>query len=456
MARNPSHLAPSLREVRRAPFAPPEPPALGEAEAALRADVMADADADAPRLAYADFNGGERGRFIRTQIEIAERDEPSPESLDVEDELLVRHGKEWQAELTPWSAKDVVFRRGFAESLSLSGRAFISLGDGLFRTAPIRDVRLVAVQPYVRELAACPHLARLRRLDLTGNRIDSGGLRELLRSPHARFESLDLSANGIALADLESPGRYRELGLKSNQLHELPLNSFENLESLAVSHNPLGPDTLRRLAASPFAKRLRVLEASHCGFGPDADWPFEHLVHLDLGFNDLASTKALFERRRWPHLKSLRLRGNRLHAADVLHACPRLESLDLASNPLGDAGIRSLLDAPPHARLRHLDLANIDMSDAGLEHLASSPLLAGLRSLSLAWNRCGDRAASALARSPQVRNLRTLDLTGWHLGYRGAIALAGSPHFASLRSLVLGHNTELPADVLAMLKERFS
>src|SRR5688500_2847396 len=103
MARNPSHLAPSLREVRRAPFAPPGPPALGEAEAALRAAILAAPLAAAPRLAYAAACGGERGRLIRTQIEIAQRHEPSPESLALEDELLVKHGEEWQAELTHWS-----------------------------------------------------------------------------------------------------------------------------------------------------------------------------------------------------------------------------------------------------------------------------------------------------------------------------------------------------------------
>ena len=39
----------------------------------------------------------------------------------------------------------------------------------MFRLAPVRDLRLVAVQPFVGELARCPHLAHLTELDLSGN-----------------------------------------------------------------------------------------------------------------------------------------------------------------------------------------------------------------------------------------------------------------------------------------------
>jgi hypothetical protein len=74
-----------------------------------------------------------------------------------------------------WGARDVVFRRGFAEAMSLTGRSFISLSDGLFAATPLREVRLIAVNFLIPELVKCPNLRRLKQLDLRGNRIDEAG-----------------------------------------------------------------------------------------------------------------------------------------------------------------------------------------------------------------------------------------------------------------------------------------
>ena len=71
----------------------------------------------------------------------------------------------------PFGARDIVFRRGFAEAMSLTGRAFISLGAALFDATPLREVKLIAVNFLLPELLACPHLAKLRVLDLRGNGI---------------------------------------------------------------------------------------------------------------------------------------------------------------------------------------------------------------------------------------------------------------------------------------------
>ena len=58
--------------------------------------------------------------------------------------------------------------------MSLTGRSFISLSDGLFAATPLREVRLIAVNFLIAELVACPNLRKLKRLDLRGNRIDAG------------------------------------------------------------------------------------------------------------------------------------------------------------------------------------------------------------------------------------------------------------------------------------------
>jgi uncharacterized protein (TIGR02996 family) len=180
--------------------------------------VLADPDADEPRLRYAEWydrQGDERGEFIRLQID--------GRATDRERDLLAAHGPRWCAPFEPWSARDVVFRRGFAEAMSLAGRAFISIGEGLFRTTPLRDVRLVAVAPFLDELARTPHLARLDRLDLSGNWIGPAGVRELAHSPHlTRLRALDLTANDLdaaaaaALADSPHLGGLRELRVADN------------------------------------------------------------------------------------------------------------------------------------------------------------------------------------------------------------------------------------------------
>lgn len=228
MARNPSYRCPHPRDVLDPePFTPPGPPVMSAEERALLDAVLADPDADRPRLRYAerlDRCGDPRGEFIRLQISRA-----NPER---ERDLLAAHFDEWVAPFAPWSAEDVVFRRGFAEAMSLSVRAFISIGDGLFRTAPVRDVRLVAVQPFMAELARAPNLARLDRLDLRGNWIGPDGVKALAGSPYlARLRALDLSHNGLSLDDVQ------------------PLLDLPSLVTLDLTGNPIdeaGVEKLRK------------------------------------------------------------------------------------------------------------------------------------------------------------------------------------------------------------------
>jgi hypothetical protein len=165
-----------------------------------------------------------RGEFIRIQI--------GGTNLPRERELIAAHHDEWVAPFAPWSAEDVVFRRGFAEAMSLSGRAFISISDGLFRTAPVRDVRLVAVQPFMAELARAPNLAKLERLSLRGNWIGPDGVKALAESPYLiRLRELDLSHNGLTADDVQ------------------PLLDLPSLDTLELMGNPIdeaGVEKLRK------------------------------------------------------------------------------------------------------------------------------------------------------------------------------------------------------------------
>lgn len=107
------------------------------------------------------------------------------------------------ADLSDLSARDFVWREGKLVGLSLSGRAFLSRGAEVFALSPITEVRLVAIAPFIDELADCEHVARLTKLDLTGNRIGLAGVQKLLASPHVRkLQELVLIGNDVPPADV--------------------------------------------------------------------------------------------------------------------------------------------------------------------------------------------------------------------------------------------------------------
>ena len=145
-----------------------------------------------------------RTRFSAVELAAMARNPSSlaPSAMDLHDE---------DAEPLPentleaWSARDVIFENGEAVSCSLSGRAFISLGER-FYSAPwhrVASIRLVAVRPLLVELAACPHLARLHTLNLRGNRIGDSGAKALAASPYlANLKRLDLSSNDLSASGL--------------------------------------------------------------------------------------------------------------------------------------------------------------------------------------------------------------------------------------------------------------
>ena len=160
MARHPSAYAPTAADVLN----PAPPPPIARDSHPLLQAVLAHLDDDAPRLAYAqwiDAADSARAEFIRLQLR------GDPAAL----QLLEAHGPRWNAAFAPWGARDFIYRRGFVEGVSLTGRSFISLGASLFEATPLREVRLIAVAFLMDELMACPHLAKLEALDLRGNRI---------------------------------------------------------------------------------------------------------------------------------------------------------------------------------------------------------------------------------------------------------------------------------------------
>jgi uncharacterized protein (TIGR02996 family) len=194
MTHHPSAYAPTGSEVLTPDPVPPPTVPLCADERRLMDAILADPDADEPRLWYADWveaTDPARARLIRLQLKY-----PNSPGTAVPGLAQV---------FAPFGARDVVFRRGFAEALSLTGRSFISLSDGLFAATPLREVRLIAVNFLMAELVRCPNLANLRVLNLRGNRIGDTGAGLLAGCEHlANLTRLDVTDNGLTPAGEET------------------------------------------------------------------------------------------------------------------------------------------------------------------------------------------------------------------------------------------------------------
>jgi len=263
LARFPSYFGrrQSERQEQR-DFRPPEPPLWGPNEAALRNAITEQPDAPGPRLRYAEWlqrEGDPRGEFIRVQLALSELPEemawsPSRDRLlRAERDLLDQHAASWLNEVAPWSPMEATLRRGFVEDVTLTGRSFLSLGEGLFRTTPIRRVRLVAIAPFLAELGRCEWVAKLRGLDLRGNQAGASALSEVIASPFASsLRELDLSTNRIgdqgirAICSAKHLHSLERLNVADNGIPGelvaglLTIEHLSKLESLDVSGNAIG------------------------------------------------------------------------------------------------------------------------------------------------------------------------------------------------------------------------
>ncbi len=138
------------------------------------------------------------------------------------------------------------------------------------------------------------------------------------------------------------------------------------------------------------------------------------LVELDLDFNLITDEglNALVDARRTRKLQYLHLQGNEL--TDVsgvpLGASPMMETLvalDLRANRLGPASAEALARANP-PRLTTLWLSANPIGDEGVRALARSPWMAQLRELNLDGTGMSDAGAEALLQSPHVDSIRKL------------------------------------------------
>ncbi|MGL4424342.1 MAG: hypothetical protein ACRCZF_27050, partial [Gemmataceae bacterium] len=108
-----------------------------------------------------------------------------PRAVDVFTDPGRPRPAQWTAEqLALWGGTAIIGTGTRVTAASVTGRFFLSFPE-VFRQLPEwRHVRLVAIQPFITELAACPHLAQFEELNLQANAIPPAELQLLLDSPY--------------------------------------------------------------------------------------------------------------------------------------------------------------------------------------------------------------------------------------------------------------------------------
>ena len=259
-------------------LARPERAVIGADERALLDAVIADPEADGPRLVYADWlqQHGDvaRGELIAVQCALARLDNIEEHNrLKARDfELVKQHGNRWCAEIgigevrnnwypSVWAAD---FHRGFVEVLEMPSVAFAVVPQ-LFSLEPVRALTLIGHSDALSRLPSSIYLRRLRSFGIRTLNVSDEFLAELIRSPMLTgLERFEIEDQDLGRRSLEALGEtaLRELSLRTPSLdlavHVLlrsPLAS--KLEVLALDGD-LGDDAVRVLTHAELP-RLRQI-----------------------------------------------------------------------------------------------------------------------------------------------------------------------------------------------------
>src|SRR5262249_26127792 len=119
--------------------------------------------------------------------------------------LLAQNRDRWLQPLRELNAYGRVygdFSRGFVNEVVIDAAVFAERGDELWAASPVSELHLNHVESAAERLADCPHLARVRALNLRGA-VAPDALRTLLESPYLAglhrltLESMPLDDHGI-------------------------------------------------------------------------------------------------------------------------------------------------------------------------------------------------------------------------------------------------------------------
>jgi uncharacterized protein (TIGR02996 family) len=196
--------------------------------------ILADPDADGPRLVYADWlesrGDADRAEFIRVQCTAAAIAGDNPRLACLfsrADILLEQHRAEWGRPLaglaTRWD-----WRRGFPEFVRLESGTFFDRGEEVFAAVPVRHVELLNVDSRLRDLRDSPLIARLTGLTIAYQATAGDAIARAVAVSSAAggLSELELSRCGIgddgadALAGSRHLTRLRRLALNGNRISE--------------------------------------------------------------------------------------------------------------------------------------------------------------------------------------------------------------------------------------------
>ncbi|MCE9533552.1 MAG: TIGR02996 domain-containing protein [Planctomycetes bacterium] len=288
-------------------------------ETALLGAVLREPQADAPRIAYADWlrqKGGAanlaRADLIRVQIEFelcGEQDRHWPQLARLERELLTQWRATWERPfrdlLKPslfrparWLKARLFgqggvwcFHRGFIEEIDTSAAGYIEEDSILFEQTPIRRVVLSNATSLIEALAADPRLDNLLSLHLVSDAEfddEMEGLRQAatsiglavieLRIPRIQSDAADLLAllgsdieesklerleefRNWARASERERERLRELARRPRHVQRLTEpEHFSHAESLRLNDWVYLGDRLREAGAWAVVKTFHDLE----------------------------------------------------------------------------------------------------------------------------------------------------------------------------------------------------
>jgi uncharacterized protein (TIGR02996 family) len=181
----------------------------------LHANVLANPEADEPRVVYADEverSDPARAELVRVQLQSARsrRAQQSPgvraDWYTRESVLLERHKDAWARPVTEiHGVRFVKFYRGFLEHVRMSARDFLAHGETLYQRAPVLHLDLEDLRPLADEVFQSPLLARIHSMRLWRNRLGDREISLLAASPHlGRLRWIDLTYNDIGTAGVEA------------------------------------------------------------------------------------------------------------------------------------------------------------------------------------------------------------------------------------------------------------
>lgn len=219
--------------------------------------------------------------------------------------------------------------------------------------------------------------------------------------------------------------------------------SWESLESLVIGASGLEPQGLKAFLSAPWLERLTSLGLPGVGLEVLARYAWTpRLERLDLSSNPIGARLAFslgqgFERLVELDVSRAGILGAQLRGCfDGLGV---LRALRLSQNPLGLDGVRALLEALPK-QLELLDLHQCELGADGLGALLGglAKRASSLKILDVSGNRLEDDQLDGLTQGFSA--LERLELGGCGIGAQAARCLGDAQVFKGVRSVGLSHN----------------